>query len=204
MNHENASPDPRIGFFDQTAHRWDTDEQDPAETVHRLEQLADRLALADGQDLLEVGCGTGQITGWLAGKVSPGRVTAVDFSPEMLAKARGKGIDAEFRQVDVCEDDLGRGVFDVALCFHSFPHFRNHPAALANITASLKQGGRLIVLHLLSRDELNAFHDEVGQEVHGDHLPSDEGFAGLLDEAGLKLDELTDQPGLFLLIAHKP
>jgi hypothetical protein len=92
----------------------------------------------------------------------------------------------------------------VALCFHSFPHFRNHPAALANIAASLKQGGRLIVLHLLSRSELNAFHDEVGQEVHGDHLPSDEGFAGLVDEAGLKLDELTDQPGLFLLIAHKP
>lgn len=116
--------DPRIAFFDDLAERWDEVGQNPSATMARLAELSGLLDLKPGTDLLEVGCGTGQITGWLAEQVAPGRVVAIDFAEAMLQQARRKHVAAEFRCADVCRDDLGTACFDVILCFHSFPHFR--------------------------------------------------------------------------------
>jgi len=195
------APDRRIAYFDGLAAEWDACGPDPEQTLHRVTELADLLELRPGEDLLEVGCGTGQLTQWLADRVRPGRVTAVDFAPAMLEQARAKGIDAEFRLADVCRDDLGRGRFDVGLCFHSFPHFRDQAAALSSLSAALRPSGRLIVMHLRSSAELNAFHDSVGGAVAGDHLPVGEAWEPLLTGAGLRTARLIDKPGLFFLRA---
>ena len=201
--HSATSADRRIAFFDELAPRWDTDGQNPTETVQRVAELAPQLGLTAGETVLEVGCGTGQLTGWLATQVAPGRVVAIDFAPSMVETARGKQIAAEFRVADVCHDDLGTGRFDVALCFHSFPHFRDQGAALKNLARALKPSGRLIVLHLSGSAEINAFHDQVGGAVAGDHLPCPHGWNTLLAAAGLVATETTDRPGLFLLKATK-
>lgn len=193
--------DPRIAFFDELAERWDQEGQSPTETVTRVAGLADRLGLEPGQAVLEVGCGTGQLTAWLAEQVSPGKVVAIDFAPAMLAEARTKGIQAEFRVADVCSDDLEPKSFDVILCFHSFPHFRRPQAALTNFAGALKPGGRLIVMHLCGSDAVNAFHTEVGGAVAEDHLPAAADWPFLLDAAGLQLGSLTDCDDLFLLVA---
>jgi len=193
--------DPRIAFFDRLATQWDESEQDPAATIGRLEQLVELLDLRPGESLLEVGFGTGQLTAWLAERVRPGRVVAIDFSPKMLQKASSKGITAEFRLADVCQDDLGRAEFDVALCFHSFPHFRDRSAALRNLARSLKPQGRLIVMHLRSRADVNAFHQSVGDVIATDLLPDDNQWERWLDMAGLKKQRMIDGPGLFFLRA---
>lgn len=193
--------DPRIPFFDRLAAEWDVSEQDPGATIARLEELAKYLDLRPGEDLLEVGFGTGQITGWLADRVRPGRVVGIDFSAKMLQVARSKGLAAEFRLADVCRDDLGRAEFDVALCFHSFPHFRDQPAALRNLARCLKPGGRLIVMHLRSRAEVNAFHQSVGGIVATDLLPADHEWTGWLEAAGLKQVKMIDSQELFFLQA---
>jgi ubiquinone/menaquinone biosynthesis C-methylase UbiE len=196
---ENPLPDARITFFDRLAADWDTAEQDPADTIRQLEAFADLLELRHGEGVLEVGCGTGQLTGWLADRVCPGYVLGIDFSPAMIAKAKAKKIPAEFRVADVCQDALGENRFDLALCFHSFPHFRDKAAALRNIAAALKPDGRLLVVHLNSRTEVNRFHDQVGGEVAGDHLPDDAQWEALLAGAGLRKAEQIDREGLFLL-----
>ena len=196
-------PDPRIGFFDRIAAEWDVSEQDPADTIRRLEAISDLLALRPGQQVLEVGCGTGQLTGWLADGVRPGRVVGVDFSPGMLEKARAKGLEAELRLADACCDALGSARFDLAFCFHSFPHFRDQARALANLAGALKPGGRLVVVHLASRTEVNAFHDQVNGEVAGDHLPDDRAWDELLAGAGLRKTKSIDHQGLFFLDATR-
>ncbi len=53
----------------------------------------------EGNALIEVGCGTGQLTRWLADRVRPGRVVAIDFSPRMIEKASAAG-GGEFRVAD--------------------------------------------------------------------------------------------------------
>jgi ubiquinone/menaquinone biosynthesis C-methylase UbiE len=199
MQNSNAANDPRIDFFDKLAEEWDVSGQSPTETVETVKRRADCLGLLPGHCVLEVGCGTGQLTGWLAEQVHPGRVVGVDFSSGMLRKAESKGIAASFRMADVCEDDLGQGEFDVALCFHSFPHFRDQPAALRNLARCLKSGGRLIVMHMHSREGINAFHHHVGGTVGHDFLPDDEQWFAWLDAAGFDKPDITDGEAGFML-----
>lgn len=195
--------DPRVKFFDHIAAGWDEKEQSPGETIRRVEEHLDLLGLCEGMDVLEVGCGTGQLTAWLVEKVAPGRVLAIDFSRAMLELAGGKQSGAELRHADVCSADLGAEAFDLALCFHSFPHFRDQRQAVANLARALRPGGRLVVMHLNSSAGVNAFHDSVGKEVHGDHLPDPAGWDELLDEAHLRKTQQIDREGLFFLEAKK-
>jgi len=194
--------DPRIAFFDHHALTWDRTGLDPATTLRRLQELNGRLQLQAGRDVLEVGCGTGQITRWLADLVKPGKVVAADFSPAMLAQARARGVDADFVLMDSCREEPVQRQFDVVLCFHSFPHFRDPAAALRQIVRHLKPGGQLLVLHLSGSAQLNAFHHKVGGAVGHDHLPPSSHWPELLRPAGLHVTEAVDREDLFLVRAE--
>ena len=197
--------DQRIAYFDALAAEWDDHEPSAETMIARLSQHADLLALAPGQRLLEVGCGTGKTTGYLAGQIAPGRVTAIDFAPAMVARARAKGIEADFACVDVCSDDLGEALYDVILCFHSFPHFRDQARALRGFARALKAGGRLIVMHMVGSRPLNAFHAGLDGPVHVDALPVGDEWRPLLAQAGFESTRFIDRDDLFFLEAvHAP
>jgi len=198
-----GSPDPRVAFFDQLAPVWDRDCSKPAATLERLQSLKGELGLQPGWDVLELGCGTGQITGWLAGQVHPGRVVGADFSPAMLAEARRRGLDAEFRELDICAEAPATAEFDAALCCNAFPHFRNQAAALRQIARCLRPAGGLTVLHLTGSAQINAFHAGLREPVCRDFLPFGQAWPDLLRDAGLELTRLTDREDLFLLQARR-
>ena len=193
--------DPRIAFFDALAPNWDNEEPTGQAMTTKLSQHADLLALEPGHTLLEVGCGTGKTTTWLAAQVVPGRVTAIDFSPEMIARASAKGINADFACLDVCRHDLGSERYNVILCFHSFPHFRDQSVALRNFARALKPSGRLIVMHMAGSDHINHFHAGVNGPVKGDLLPAGLQWAPLLSIADLNQTKLIDREDLFFLEA---
>ena len=193
--------DPRIAFFDALASEWDSEEPSAATMAAAMERNAELLSLQPGAAMLEVGCGTGKTTAWLAGRVAPARVTAIDFAPAMVARARAKGIDADFACMDVCRDSPGRDRYDVILCFHSFPHFRDKPAALRGFARALKPDGRLIVMHLAGSEHINRFHASVDGPVRGDVLPTATEWTALLRRAGLAQTKLIDRDDLFFLEA---
>ena len=193
--------DPRVAYFDGLASGWDGDAARIEQTIVRLEQSRALLGLRAGENLLEVGCGTGQITGWLCSAVAPGRALGIDFSEEMLARARAKKLRAEFRLADICAEAPEEKAFDVALCFHSFPHFRDQRVALQNLGRSRKPGGRLIVMHLAGSEQINAMHTGFGGAVGHDHLPAQAAWAEMLAQAGLRVDERIDRADLFFLRA---
>jgi len=203
--HEPGNPtvDPRVAFFDHHAPSWDDDAEEVARTLARLRDLRSRIGLAAEQDVLEIGCGTGRITGWLVEVVRPGRVVAADFSPGMLARARTRSIDAEFRLLDICGDNVAIRRFDLVFCFNAFPHFRCPFSALRNIRSLLKPSGLLVILHLAGSVELNAFHSRLSHPVHHDHMPSPEHWPDMLNQSGMRLESLTDECGLFLLKAER-
>ncbi|MHB1308063.1 MAG: class I SAM-dependent methyltransferase [Limisphaerales bacterium] len=201
MNGQSSVPDPRLAFFDRHAPTWDTQGPDPVAIRRRLEELNGRLGLGPGQSVLEIGCGTGQITGWLAATVRPGRVVALDFSPAMLAVARTRGIEAEFRQQDICLEGTTDERFDRVFCFSAFPHFRDAAAALREMARRLKPAGELVVLHLSGSRPLNAFHHGLGGAVGHDRLPAAAEWPELLRPAGLVAVEAIDEEDLFLVRA---
>jgi ubiquinone/menaquinone biosynthesis C-methylase UbiE len=201
MIDDNSHDDPRRGFFNELAAGWD-DEEPSAETmVAGLAARAELLNLQPGQDLLEVGCGTGKTTAWLAEQVAPGAVTAVDFASEMIARAEAKTIPATFACLDVCSEPLGEDRYDVILCFHCFPHFRDQPAAMRNFAAALRPGGRLIVMHLAGSEHINSFHAGLEGPVCSDHLPQGPQWAELLSPVGLAERTHIDREDLFFLDA---
>jgi SAM-dependent methyltransferase len=107
------------------------------------------LAPRPGERILDIGCGCGQTSLALAGRVSPGGVVAgVDISEPMLAVARHRprptpGLPVTFQAVDAQTADLGAGGFDAAFSRFGVMFFSDPVAAFANIRGALKPGGRL-------------------------------------------------------------
>jgi len=195
--------DPRIEYFDRLAPKWNTECSNAEVNLSRLEELKPRLGLRSGQRILELGCGTGQITGWLARNVAPGRVVAADFAPAMIEKARATGADAEFVVADICTKIPEGGPFDMVVCFNAFPHFRNKPEALRHIVQGLAPRGILTVLHLVGSEKLNKFHAGMRPPVCQDQLPTKLEWNVLLENAGLQFTAFEDSENLFLLQASK-
>ena len=107
------------------------------------------LAPAEGERIIDIGCGCGQSSLELSTRVGPaGRVLGVDISTPMLEIARRRpapvaAAQAEFRQIDAQTGELGSAVFDAAFSRFGVMFFADPVAAFGNIAGALTPGGRL-------------------------------------------------------------
>jgi 2-polyprenyl-3-methyl-5-hydroxy-6-metoxy-1,4-benzoquinol methylase len=120
---------------------WDT----PAgrlRAVRRGDLIALGAALGPGKRALEIGCGTGLFTEMFA--QSGAQIVAVDISPELLEKARARGLQesqVRFLAMPFEECDV-EGPFDAVIGSSVLHHLDIKPA-LAKIFTLLKPGGVL-------------------------------------------------------------
>ncbi|MBU2602533.1 MAG: class I SAM-dependent methyltransferase [Actinobacteria bacterium] len=108
--------------------------------------------LVEGPRVLEVGVGTGKN---LAHYPADAEVTAIDFSPGMLAHARRRaaelGSNVELREMDVQHLDLPDDSFDTVVTTFVFCSVPDPVLGLREIARVLRPGGRLLMLeHVLS------------------------------------------------------
>jgi SAM-dependent methyltransferase len=107
------------------------------------------LAPADGEHVLDIGCGCGQTSVALAEQVGrTGWVLGVDVSAPMLEAAGKRPRPPEaapilFDRMDAQTGELGHGRFDAVFSRFGVMFFENPVAAFANIRGALKPGGRL-------------------------------------------------------------
>ncbi|MGY2126862.1 methyltransferase domain-containing protein [Blastococcus sp. SYSU DS0617] len=122
------------------SHRWRTAENSAAYLLP---------ALRPGADLLDVGCGPGTITVDLAARVAPGRVLALDVSPDPLPEARAAaeraGVEVAFEVGDVYALDLPDGSFDVVHAHQVLQHLTDPVAALREMARVCRPGGVVAV-----------------------------------------------------------
>ena len=108
-----------------------------------------RAGLCDGQDVLELGCGWGSLTLWIARRYPRSRITAVSNSHSQRAyileqaAARGLG-NLEVITCDIATLALSRR-FDRVVSVECFEHLRNYQELLRRIAAWLKPDGCLFV-----------------------------------------------------------
>ncbi len=94
--------------------------------------------------ILEVGCGTGYWLRALAGRAPT--VVGIDFSSEMIARAKGSGaalVRARAESIP-CTD----ASFDRVLCINALHHFRNRDDFFGEARRVLKPGGALLTIGL--------------------------------------------------------
>ncbi|MCY4113245.1 MAG: cyclopropane-fatty-acyl-phospholipid synthase [Chloroflexi bacterium] len=118
-----------------------------------LELCAQRADLADGQRVLDLGCGWGSLALWAAQRYPRSTITAVTNSRTQRdhivveAQARGLG-NLEVIHANAAADDIP-GRFDRIVSIEMLEHIRDHGALLAKMAARLDAGGRIFV-HVFS------------------------------------------------------
>ncbi len=97
-----------------------------------------------GARTLEVGCGNGSISAWLADRVGPGG-TAVGFDLDLsLIEVRAPNL--ELRQGDIVAGPVERGSFDLVTARAALHHIADAEAAIRNLVASVRPGGALLLI----------------------------------------------------------
>jgi ubiquinone/menaquinone biosynthesis C-methylase UbiE len=115
-------------------------------------RAVDALGLQGGEAVLELACGPGVNFPLLERAIGPsGKLTALDYSQEMLAAARQRARREGWRNVELVQGDAARTElpaesFDAALCTLGLSVIPDHQAAIARVLAALKGGGRFVVL----------------------------------------------------------
>ena len=193
-------------FFDGIAEQWDGWED--LDTLRgRLLFGLDEFGVGEGETVLDVGCGTGNLTLALLEQLSErGRVLAVDLSPAMLAVAGGKVRDprVEWFCGDAGSLPWGSGTVDRAICFSVWPHFADPAKVAREFRRLLRGGGALHVWHLTPREKVNAIHAAAGEAVRGHALAPARETAALLAGLGFRIGTVRDDDGGYLVTAVKP
>jgi ubiquinone/menaquinone biosynthesis C-methylase UbiE len=97
-----------------------------------------------GATTLEVGCGNGSISAWLAQQVAPdGRAVAVD--PD-LSLVDVHSPNLELRKADIMAGAVEPGNFDVVTARAALHHVADAEKAIANLVASLRPGGAILLI----------------------------------------------------------
>ena len=116
---------------------------------HGLRETAEHADLADGQHILELGCGWGSLSLWMAKTYPNARITAVSNSASqkafIMARAQERGLGN--LEVITCDmnDFEAPGAFDRVVSVEMFEHMSNWRALLTRVKGWLKPDGRLFI-----------------------------------------------------------
>ncbi len=191
-------------YFDQLAPTWD--EEVSSERLKCLGNIVKELGIKPGYYVLDIGSGTGVLLPFLIAELgSEGKIVALDFSAEMLGQAQAKNFPpiVEFARADVLAIPLADNSMDLAICNSVFPHFNDKAGALKEIARVLRNNGRMVICHTMSRKMLNQLHQSVGGIVANDLLPHKFQLRRLIKQVGLKITHFEDSPARYLVIAEK-
>ena len=125
----------------------------------------ERAELTDGQDILELGCGWGSLTLWMAEHFPNSRITAVSNSAPQReyieARCREQGFaNVRILTCDVNELKLDPSSFDRCVSIEMFEHMRNYEILLGRVASWLKPGGKLFVHIFCHREVMYPFETE--------------------------------------------
>ena len=102
------------------------------------------LGIGRGARTLEVGCGNGSIAAWLGGLTAPdGQVVALDLD---LSLVDARAPNVEFRQGDILAGPVEQEAFDLVTARAVLHHLPNAPEAIANLVASARPGGAILLI----------------------------------------------------------
>ncbi|GAP38844.1 cyclopropane-fatty-acyl-phospholipid synthase family protein [Piscinibacter sakaiensis] len=155
-----------------------------AAEAEALRITCERAGLEDGQDVLELGCGWGSLSLWMAEHYPRSRITALSNSASQRAYIEAEAARRGLGNLRVLTRDIND--FDTAarhdriVSVEMFEHLRNWPEAFRRVAGWLKPGGRFFMHVFVHRDTPYAFTDRDASDwmsrqfFSGGMMPSDD------------------------------
>ncbi len=202
---KNLHYDPRIGFFNQIASDWDS-WHDLADLESNLSAIFDKFAIFPDETIVDVGCGTGNLTTSLLPRLGErGKIIALDISPEMLKLARAKCSDSRVAWFLSTADHIPAedNTCDRVICFSAWPHFERAISVIQEIRRVLKPDGHCHILHVISRESVNSIHREAHPSVTMDTLLPVVQVAEQFKSECFMVEEAIDNADRYLLSVRK-
>jgi len=166
---------------------WDDGVTSLNEAEERMLALTcERAELQDSQSILELGCGWGSLTLWMASHYPNASIIAISNSQTQKAYidselAKRKLTNVTVRTVNMTDyEGEGEATFDRIVSVEMLEHMKNYQSLFKRIASWLKADGAFFV-HIFTHREV-AYHFEVGEEEDwmaryfftGGQMPSDD------------------------------
>ncbi len=140
-----------------------------------LALYGERAALEDHQDILELGCGWGSLTLWMAERYPNARITAVSSSAAQREHIRAQCHQRGFDHVRVITEDvnvleLEAAAYDRCVSVEMFEHMRNYATLMERISRWLRPGGMLFVHIFVHRTLMYPFETSGEDNWMGRHF----------------------------------
>ncbi|WP_299622424.1 class I SAM-dependent methyltransferase [uncultured Tateyamaria sp.] len=182
MDRISASPDQTRDVYERQAAAYDAKRSRALFEARWLARFS--ACLPTGARVLDLGCGAGEpIARWF---IAEGfRVTGVDFAEPMLAIARARWPDGDWRHADMKQLDLAE-TYDGIIAWDSFFHLRpdEQRTCIAHMARHLEPGGSLLLTVGPKAGEASG---TVGGEpvYHASLSPAE--YVACLEQNGLRL-----------------
>ncbi|MBN2162647.1 MAG: class I SAM-dependent methyltransferase [Pontiellaceae bacterium] len=135
-----------------------------------LELTAQRAGLKDDMEILELGCGWGSLSLWMAQRFPKARITAISNSQTQKNYIDARGLpNLEIITADM-NDFNTKKQFDRVVSVEMFEHMRNWPELLRRIRGWLKEDGKLFIHIFVHRDISYLFNDSGKVNWMADHF----------------------------------
>ena len=175
-----------VSYFDEMAPIWDEAVIRNAEKLRHFMTLA---GVRQGDEVLDVGGGTGALIPYIRENNVAGQITEVDISRRMLNMARAKfhnDTDIRYLNENIEEYSEGRE-YDRIVMYGVLPHLADKVGTIVRLFRSnLKGNGSILVSHPYGRDKINKLHSHGDKRVADAYLPPMREFISDCEKQGLK------------------
>ena len=149
-----------------------------------LQATCERAELADGQRVLELGCGWGSLSLWMAERYPHSRITSVSNSHAQRAFIQAEAMRRGLSNLQIVTCDINRFAsdarFDRVVSVEMFEHLRNWPEAFRRVRGWLEPDGRFFMHVFVHRSTPYAFEPRDDSDWMSRHffsggmMPSDD------------------------------
>jgi demethylmenaquinone methyltransferase/2-methoxy-6-polyprenyl-1,4-benzoquinol methylase len=156
-----------VDCFEKWAENWEVSAQSKIVAGIFVKGLIGKSS----ESILDLACGKGVLRDYLNENIPGSKVVYIDKAFAMI-KGFKEIYPDEFAIRGEGENiPLGENKFDAVIIFNSFPHFKSKQKTISECYRVLKNGGRLIIGHSMTPEEINRLHRDVGDQVANHRLP---------------------------------